>query len=82
MVGLQSNSGTGLELSELSIAWEALNQERPDQSLPGQIILEPAPPAMAPGDSSGLVLELGAYDMSTTSPCAPTAKFEVIRSLR
>ena len=54
-------------------------QERPAQSLPWQIILEPAPPAMAPDDSSGLVLELGAYEMSATSPCAPTVKFEVIR---
>src|SRR5437899_12754562 len=52
-------------------------QERPDQSLPWQIILEPAPSAMAPDDSSGLVLELGAYDeMSATSPCPPPVEVE------
>src|SRR5439155_21789443 len=37
MAGLQSNSGTGLELPELSIAWEALNRSGLISLCPGRL---------------------------------------------
>ncbi len=46
MVGLQGKSDTGIKFPERSVTSRVMARRAPDQSLTGQIIPEPTPPAL------------------------------------